>query len=179
MTNFSQIVREWETFYLLTGTAAATFIGLLFLAISIHMEVFHRKAFADMQRFATLTFNCYFYVFLISMLFLIPGVSPLGLGIPLLLLGSLALANAVVQRYRVRKSQLSRQGTDIASKFTVPILSLLGLAVVGVCVILQVMQSLYALVVVIVLLVASASVNAWSLLVLTDDQELVEALEHE
>ena len=31
MTEFQQLVANWETFYLLAGTAAATLIGLLFV----------------------------------------------------------------------------------------------------------------------------------------------------
>jgi hypothetical protein len=35
MTAFTDAIHEWETFYLLTGTAGVTLIGLLFIAISI------------------------------------------------------------------------------------------------------------------------------------------------
>ena len=60
MTDFSQMVGEWETFYLLTGTAAATLIGLLFVAVSINIEPFQGKERPDLQHFGALTFNASF-----------------------------------------------------------------------------------------------------------------------
>jgi hypothetical protein len=178
MTDFSQIVTDWETFYLLTGTAAATLMGLLFVAVSINIEAFHEQARPDMQHFAALTFNCFFYALLVSILFLVPKLSPPGLGIPLLLLGGLGLANAMMQQRRARRIQINGRGTSIASRFTVPILCLAGLTIIGAGVILQITQSLYGLVPVIIFLLASASVNAWTLLVRRHDQAAVGTSQH-
>jgi hypothetical protein len=91
MTDFTNTVKESQTFYVMAGTAAATLIGLLFMAVSINIDVFRRRTSEDIQHFAALTFNCFFYVLLISMLFLIPRSSPVCLGTPLLLLEVLGL----------------------------------------------------------------------------------------
>jgi hypothetical protein len=143
MTDFTQVLMGWETFYLLTGTAAATLIGLLFIAVSINIDIFHGEALMDLQYFAALTFNCLFYVLLISILFLIPGLGPWGLGVPLLLLGGLGLANALVQQRRAGRVQASRGQTGVSSRFTIPSLCLLAMAVVGLSVILKSPQGLY------------------------------------
>jgi hypothetical protein len=169
MTDFASVVRSWETFYLLTGTAAATLIGLLFVAISIHIEVFTRRVASGLKHFAALTFNCYFYILLIAIFFLIPALSPLGLGIPLSLLGILGSANAAVQQSNARKTSPDRQGGRLASRFTGPMLSLAGLALMGVAIALKIGLSFYGVVIVIVLLLASASQNAWALLIQADD----------
>ena len=171
MSDFSQTIHEWETFYLLTGTAAATLIGLLFVAVSLHLELFHRKAFADLPHFAALTFNCFFYVLLISILFLIPRLSPLGLGIPLFLLGGLGLINAVIQQSRSRKIQSDRQTAGMASRFNLPIFCLSGMVIIAIGIMSHFSQSLYGLVVVIILLLASASQNAWTLLIQTENRK--------
>jgi len=34
-----QALNEWHDFYLLTGTAAATLLGLLFVAVTLNAEV--------------------------------------------------------------------------------------------------------------------------------------------
>ena len=78
MTDISPIITTWETFYLLAGTAAATLIGLLFVAISINIDLFHAQSRLDFQIFGALTFNCFFYVLLIALLFLVPGLTPTG-----------------------------------------------------------------------------------------------------
>jgi hypothetical protein len=49
MSGFSQQISGWETFYLLTGTAAATLIGLLFVAISVGKESIEAKATRDLS----------------------------------------------------------------------------------------------------------------------------------
>jgi hypothetical protein len=172
MTDFASVVRSWETFYLLTGTAAATLIGLLFVAISIHIEVFTRQVASGIQHFAALTFNCYFYVLLIAIFFLIPGLSPLSLGITLSLLGILGAANAAVQQRNARKTRLDSQGGRLASRFTGPMLGLAGLALMGAAITLKIGLSFYGVVVVIVLLLGSASQNAWALLVQIDDSTM-------
>jgi CDP-diglyceride synthetase len=91
MSDFAQQVSGWETFYLLTGTAAATLIGLLFVAISVGRESIEAKATRDLSLFGALTFNCFLYVLVISIHFLIPELSRTWLGLPLVVLGLLAL----------------------------------------------------------------------------------------
>jgi hypothetical protein len=172
MTDFTATIKEWETFYLLGGTAAATLIGLLFVAVSIHIDIFHRKTSTDLHHFAALTFNCFFYALLISMLFLIPNLSPLGLGVPLFLLGLLGLLNAVLQQRRARNNLQSTQAREIASRFNLPILGLLGLFIVSVGIMFRLILSLYGIIVVIFILLISAAQNAWALLVQIEDQDL-------
>ena len=168
--NFVNAIAEWETFYLLTGTAAATLMGLLFVAVSIHVETFHRRTSGEMHLFAALTFNCFFYVLLISIIFLIPHISPLGLGLPLLLFGLLAVVNAFIQQSRARKAHLGPGQASITSRFNLPIATLFLLVLSAIGILLKVSLGLYGLVAVIILLLVSASLNAWSLLVLSEGE---------
>lgn len=175
MTSFAHDVSSWETFYLLAGTAAATLVGLLFVAVSINIDSFRQNAYGDLQLYAALTFNCFFYVLLISLLFLVPGISPLGLGLPLFVLGALGLANVLIQRRKAQRIQSERNARGIAARFVAPSLCLLGLALVGILTIAQVAEGLYGLVVIIVVLLAVAALNAWSLLLRVEEAEEAEA----
>ncbi len=148
ITDFSQTIIAWQTFYLLTGTAAATLIGLLFVAVSINLKVLRGNSSGSLYSFAALTFNRFFYVLLISILFLIPHLSPLELGIPLLLVGGLGLANVILQQRRIRRLQGNQRETDIATRFNVHIGSLAGLALIAIGVMLKFELSLYGLVLV-------------------------------
>jgi hypothetical protein len=38
---FSQALSEWTAFYALMGGAAATLLGLLFVAVSVRLNIFH------------------------------------------------------------------------------------------------------------------------------------------
>ena len=168
MNDFSLAMSEWETFYLLAGTAAATLMGLLFVAVSINVEAFRREAYADLQQFAGLTFNCFFYVLFISIMFLIPNVSPFGLGVPLLLLGVLGVANAIIQRRRALQQQQNHGVKRIDRRFTVPTICLAALAVISVLLMARITAGTYFLVGIIVTLLGTAAVNAYTLLIAVD-----------
>jgi hypothetical protein len=120
---------------------------------------------SGLELFAALTFNCYFYVLLVAILFVVPGLTPPILGVPLASLGTLGLANAVLQRRRARKYSLDNGTRSLASRFVVPIASMAGLALMGIGIAMRVEASFYGLVVVLVLLLGSASQNAWALLI--------------
>jgi hypothetical protein len=165
MDHFSDVIGAWESFYILAGTAAATLIGLLFVSVSIHINAFRRQASGNLQLFATLTFNCFFYILFISILFLIPGLTPQGLGIPLLLLGVLGFLNAFHQQRKAKIARQEQPGGNLAGKFNLPIISLVGLFLMGIGIVLEIEASFYGLVAVILLLLISASLNAWTLLV--------------
>ncbi len=167
---FSQTIGTWQSFYLLVGTAAATLIGLLFVAVSINIDAFRQRASRDLQHFAALTFNCFFYVLIFAIVFLVPDQSPLGLGLPLLVLGSLAFVNTVIQQRRTRKIQGGMGDVRLAQRFIVPSLCLFGLIVVAIALMLGDTLSLYGLVIIVILLLGSAAQNAWALLVLVDSK---------
>ncbi len=172
---FTEAIHSWETFYLLTGTAGATLIGLLFIAISINVEQFRNQFSGDLQYFAALTFNSFFYVLILSILFLIPRISSAGLGITILILGIVGGINTIRQQVRTSKDQTQRPGIDIASRFWIPILTLGGMALLAVAILLQVEISLYGFVPVIILLLGSASQNTWVLLVELDLEDSPES----
>jgi hypothetical protein len=160
---FTQAINSWQTFYLLVGTAAVTLIGLLFVAVTINIEAFRRNT--DMQLFGALTFNCFFYVLFLAIFFVIPGQSPLGLGVPLLLLGGLALVNAFQQYRRAQKMRRAEEKTSIAQRFIVPMVCLLLWVIISIAILLAIAPALYGLVAVALLLLGSASQNAWELLI--------------
>jgi hypothetical protein len=166
MTDFAYLVRAWETFYLLPGTAAATLIGLLFVAISVGRESAGAKAIQDLALFGALTFNCFFYVLVISILFLIPDLSRPALGLPLSGLGLLALLGASLQWRKARSSPGELFGQRVAGRFVVPLIALALVVLIGLLTLWGVDWSLYGLVVVVVLMLASASQNAWAMLML-------------
>ncbi len=90
MDAFTQAIEGWHDFYLMIGTAAATLIGLLFVSLSLNVDVITREANADLRVLATQTFTS-FIVLMFAVLFLIPHQVPEGLGLPLLGVGGYGL----------------------------------------------------------------------------------------
>jgi hypothetical protein len=94
---------------------------------------------------------------------------PLALGIPLVVLGLLGVTNALIQQRRARRLPADKQGTSITRRFNLPILCTMGLALCALGLLFQVFLSPYGLVAVVIFLLASASHNAWTLLVQTGE----------
>jgi hypothetical protein len=63
----------WHDFYLMAGTAAVTLVGLLFVALSLHVEVLFRKEHADFRELAAEAFQGYLYVLITALIFLLPA----------------------------------------------------------------------------------------------------------
>jgi hypothetical protein len=62
----------WHDFYLMAGTAAVTLVGLLFVALSLHVAVLFRGEHRDFRLLAAEAFQGYLYVLITSLLFLLP-----------------------------------------------------------------------------------------------------------
>src|SRR5436190_12429279 len=51
----AELLHEWHDFYILLGTASATLVGLMFVAVSIGTSVFNEEHRAPMRAFITPT----------------------------------------------------------------------------------------------------------------------------
>src|SRR5438046_4109918 len=84
---FDQALSTWQGFYTYLGAVSATLLGLLFVAVSLRLNLFTQQQVRDVRDFAFLTFGTFFGLILVAALFLIPHQSRVGLGLPLMLLG--------------------------------------------------------------------------------------------
>src|SRR5215211_8790962 len=82
---FSQALAEWTAFYTLMGGAAATLLGLLFVALSLRLNIFHQRQVADVRDFAAFTFGTFIVAIAVAGLALAPHAHRFSLAISLLL----------------------------------------------------------------------------------------------
>jgi hypothetical protein len=66
------ILHDWHDFYLLAGTAAATLVGLMFVAASIGANIFNEENRGGMRAFLSPTVVLFSAVLLICMLLIMP-----------------------------------------------------------------------------------------------------------
>ena len=166
MDPFAQAVEGWHDFYIMTGTSAATLIGLLFVSLSLNVAVITHKDSADLRLLAAQSFRNFLSVLMFAVVFLIPRQLPVGLGLPLLLIGGYGLYNTVRRWLETRRQPPRAWGLrgGLVRRFHVPAISFAALTIVAVFVLFGSTGSLYGLVPVMVLLLLSASMNAWDLL---------------
>jgi hypothetical protein len=71
-SSLAEFVDDWHDFDLLIGTAAATLVGLMFVAASIGASVFTEKSRAAMQAFISPTVVHFTTVLVIAILAVVP-----------------------------------------------------------------------------------------------------------
>jgi hypothetical protein len=164
--SFSAAVGEWNDFYTFLGTSSATLLGLLFVALSLRLNIFHQRNVADVRDFAFQTFADFVFVVLISVLFLIPNQSKPGVALPL---ASMAVVGIAWMAYLARESVIVNEppATVFGWQWTYYLgLAVLHLAMLIVAVVLWTGHTgaLYWLAAIAAGLLATAVLNAWILL---------------
>ena len=87
MNNGFQVeLLSWTPFYEFVGTAAVTLLGLLFVAVSLRLNIFRDPRTADVRDFARLTLFGFLAPMVITGLTLMPHEQPTMLAIPLFVL---------------------------------------------------------------------------------------------
>jgi hypothetical protein len=100
---FAQALAEWTAFYALMGGAAATLLGLLFVAVSLRLNIFHRREIADVRDFAAFTLGSFLVAIAIAALALAPHEGRTSMALVLLAIGVAGLlAVAIVARIWIR-----------------------------------------------------------------------------
>ena len=81
------VLRDWQSFYLLTGTGAATLIGLIFVAFSLGARLVTPQRIRSINAFVTPSVIHFAAVLILSMLSLVPTLTWQSLGVALTLVG--------------------------------------------------------------------------------------------
>ena len=90
---FALAIERWTDFYVLVGSAAFTLLGLIFVAVSINLDLIAKPTKSeDLTAFSSQIYLNFLAITLISLVFMIPRQNSYGLGIPLLLIFSLLAA---------------------------------------------------------------------------------------
>ena len=91
ITDFASEARNWQGFYILTGTAAATLTGLMFLSVTFGARLVTKKTVTAAQAFMTPTALHFVHAFGVSCLMVVPTMTAPVLGWLLVVLGTLRI----------------------------------------------------------------------------------------
>lgn len=84
MSSFDQQLVSWQPFFLTMAAICATFAGLLFLALSLHIRELTETAKVNLKRLAKHTFLDFMQIIFVSFVCLVPHLSNRILGAMLL-----------------------------------------------------------------------------------------------
>jgi hypothetical protein len=167
MDEFTQTLLSWQLFYTAVATAAATLTGLLFVSLSLNREKLKDEPSNLTLSIARNSFGDFLLVLMISLVFLVPHESPLGLIVSLSVLGIAGGVGMIVREARRYSAiKVSKQDIQwIVHRIALPSIASLGLIYVAIAIAFGNYRSIFVLVGVIAALLVSACWNAWLLLV--------------
>jgi len=168
--SFAEAVLRWHDFYALVGSAAAGLVGLLFVSVSLHLDVITQSVGGEARALAEQTFTSFIYVLFIALLFLIPAQSPVGFGLPLVLMGVVGCrrtAQTGLQFWRARQAPERMLGSRyVWRRFAYPAVFYVALTVVSLAALRGRVAALAWVLILVMFLLLSATVNAWELMLL-------------
>lgn len=162
---YEATLQSWHDFYQLTGTAAGSLVGLLFVGLSLHLAVVIRHP--EVRALARMTLACFGITLVLALFLMIPETMPANTGWELLILGAVGILLIV-------RSLVSGLHSDehaipfwrLILRFGLTALSFVGISASGVALIAGDYQdALNSLVVIAIFLVVLSLRNAWDLLV--------------
>lgn len=164
--SLAELLHDWHDFYLLVGTASATLVGLMFIAVSIGASIFNEDHSAGMTAFITPTVMHFAAVLFACLLVTIPTQSWHTLG-GLLAAGGLTgslycgrLVVAMIIRHRFK--------VDLIDRLFYALLPLLGYLLALISAALLLMQSAASpnlIAAAVLTLLVAAIRNAWDMMV--------------
>ena len=160
LNDFSSFLENWGVFYTALSGATAVFTGLIFLAVSLKVELFTRSGLHEPREVAWQTFLNFFWVFVISIFFLMPNNSATIFGVILSFL-NVAGIFSVIRRWLKSYRNLTFLRNIIA--FMPLLLCYLILFAIGIWSTFN-YNALTAVAPILIILLGIAIYNAWELL---------------
>jgi hypothetical protein len=154
---------DWNTLLALQAGAAATLVGLVFVAVSINLD--RVLAYPGLPDRAAETILQFLEVFLISTVALVPGQSGLFLAIELLVIAVLFWVIPIVLQVRYLRLKTGHPGWWFMLRSVQSQLATIPFCVAGIALLTGAPSALYWLVPGFVFSFVSGIVNSWVLLV--------------
>ena len=167
-SSFAAAAGAWQNFYVLTGTAAATLVGLMFVAVTFGSSLVTPQTSASARAFLDPTFAHFVQVLLIACLVLIPTMGATLLGVLLLVIGALRIASLFSVYGGMREAQRAKSDVELSDWMTgivLPLFCHLLLGASGAAFLLGYAAAFNALATVTVAILLIGVFGAWELMV--------------
>jgi Trk-type K+ transport system membrane component len=123
---------HWHDFFLLAGTAAATLLGLLFVSLSLHLDLLVEPEAAYLRAMAIEAFFSFVVALFLSMMFLAPDVPARIHGLSGLMFGILRTGRAAWNIRHARGGDVKHYGKGLLIvRFVLPLLGGILIALGG------------------------------------------------
>jgi modulator of FtsH protease len=158
----------WETFAAANAGAAAALAGLLFVGVSINIQVIVQSR--RLTGRASEAFLLLVSTLVVSVLVLVPGITETGLGIALIVVGTFGWVAVTTQHVRAlprfggESDGFAPKGSN-AARITLGQLAIAPIAIAGITLLVGSGGGLYWIAPAVIFAYVSALANAWVLLI--------------
>jgi di/tricarboxylate transporter len=143
--------------------AAAGLMGLIFLSLSLRLDIIKKPENENLRHIAWQTFLNFFFLIMFALVFLVPEQSEPGTAIPLLIICTMAIGITISRAIRSTRARTSL--FDVCKESLPSLLAYCGLVIIAIFILRGFIQSLIWMLPVVIVLLAVAIRNAWELLV--------------
>lgn len=164
--SYSQVLEPWRDFYTLAGTAAATLMGLLFVAVSLRPKIMADGGPEGLRAWAGQTMSNLIALLIVSLVCMMPDLDAVTFATAVIVLGAQGLARGA---WRLRAIARDPDPTwtlaNVVWRGVLPVAAYAIAIWVGLDILRGPPDALEWLVVVAFLLVSASAGAAWSLLI--------------
>jgi hypothetical protein len=159
-------VDRWHEFYLMAGTAAVTLAGLLFVALSLHLDRLVEESHEHLLALARVTLLSFTFVLMVSMFMLVPTHSPLQTAIQLGVMGIAGLWFTFrLTRAARHHDEAGFSRGQIRKRLMFPAIGYILILLTAVGVALGIPEMLFMMVGSMTMILGNAAGTSWELLV--------------
>ncbi|MEQ1831766.1 MAG: hypothetical protein ABL977_01840 [Candidatus Eisenbacteria bacterium] len=163
---FAEQVERWHDFYLMAGTAAVTLAGLLFVALSLHLDLLVEVGHEHLLGLSRATLTTFVSVLIVSLFMLVPSMSMRMTGLLLMIVAAAGLITTVYFSRHMNKHHggaLSPQ--QMRRRTLMPLIAYLLILSAGAGVYLGAPEMLFNMIGGICMILGNAAGTSWELLV--------------
>ena len=164
-----EFIAGWHEFFLMAGTAAVTLAGLLFVAISIHVDALVHESRAHLLSLARLILFSYVGVMVLSLMMVVPSLSMRMTAAELIIVPLPLIAWTV----RLRRAQHGAEHAEFSrgvmqQRSVMPLVAYGIIVLIGVLMLkLRIPEFFYYIIGAVCMLLGNAAGASWDLLVRT------------
>jgi hypothetical protein len=163
---FAEWAHGWHDFYLMTGTAAVTLAGLLFVALSLHLDRLVEKNHEHLLGLSRATLTSFIFVLVGSLMMLVPGMSARLTGMMLATLGVVGVVTIILF---MRSARHHPEGgftlMQLRRRSLIPLVGYGMIVISGAGLLLGIPEMLYQMIAACCMLLGNAAGTSWELLV--------------
>jgi hypothetical protein len=166
---WAEFIAGWHEFFLMAGTAAVTLAGLLFVAISIHVDALIHESREHLLSLARLILFSYVGVMVLSLMMLVPSLSMRMTATELIIIPLPLIAWTV----RLRRTKHGTEHAEFSrgvmrQRSVMPLVGYGMIALIGVLILkFRIPEFFYYIIGAVCMLLGNAAGASWDLLVRT------------